>query len=89
MYIHIDTLLFAVVFQNFRNICLEIYEFDPAKKFSAPGFSWKAALKNVTRASIKQFEWIKDTSQFNEDFMKYYNEENDERYFLEVDVQCL
>ena len=35
------------------------------------------------------FEWIKDTSQFNEDFIKNYNEESDEGYFLEVDVQYL
>ena len=33
--------------------------------------------------------WIKDTSQFNEDFIKNYNEESDEGYFLEVDVQYL
>ena len=33
------------------------------------------------------FEWIKDTSQFNEDFIKNYNEESDEGYFLEGDVQ--
>ena len=32
---------------------------------------------------------MKDTSQFNEDFIKNYNEESDERYFLEVDVQYL
>ena len=32
-------------------------------------------------------EWIKDTSQFNEYFIKIYNEENDEGYFFEVDVQ--
>ena len=24
---------------------------------------------------VNNFEWIKDTSQFNEDFMKNYNEE--------------
>ena len=33
------------------------------------------------------FEWIKDTSKFNEDFIKNYNEESDEGYFLEVDAQ--
>ena len=33
------------------------------------------------------FEWIEDTSQFNEDFIKSYNEESDEGYFLEVDIQ--
>ena len=31
--------------------------------------------------------WIKDTSQFNEDFIKNYNQESDKGYFLEVDVQ--
>ena len=36
---------------------------------------------------INNFEWIEDTSQFNEDFIKKYNEESDEGYFLEVDVQ--
>ena len=35
------------------------------------------------------FEWIKDTYQFNEDFIKDYNEEGDEGFFLKVDVQYL
>ena len=35
------------------------------------------------------FEWIKDTSQFNEDFIKNYNEESDEGHFLEVDIQYI
>ena len=42
---------------------------------------------NVAKASSNNFEWIKDTSQFTEDFIKNYNEESDEGYFLEVDVQ--
>ena len=29
-------------------------------------------------------EWIEDTSKFNEGFIKNYNEESDEGYFLEV-----
>ena len=36
---------------------------------------------------VNNFEWIEDTSQFNEDFTKNYNEESDEGYFLKVDVQ--
>ena len=36
---------------------------------------------------VNKFEWIEDTSQFNENFMKNYNEESDKGYFLEVDVQ--
>ena len=38
---------------------------------------------------VKNFEWIKDTSQFNEDFIKNYNEESDEVHFLETDGQGL
>ena len=34
-----------------------------------------------------KFEQIEDTSQFNEDFIKNYNKDSDEGYFLEVDVQ--
>ena len=36
---------------------------------------------------VNNFEWIKDTSQFNKDFIKSYNQESDEEYFLEVDVK--
>ena len=38
------TLLLAGVFENFRNICLKIYELDPAKFLSAPGLVWQVAL---------------------------------------------
>ena len=35
------------------------------------------------------FEWVKDIFQFNKYFIKNYNEESNEGYFLEVDVQYL
>ena len=38
---------------------------------------------------VNNFEWIKDISQFNEDFIKNYNDESDEGYFLKVNVQYL
>ena len=38
---------------------------------------------------VNKFEWIKDTSQFNKDFIKSYYEECDEGYFLEIDFQYL
>ena len=38
---------------------------------------------------VNNFKWIEDTSQFNEDFVKNYNEESEKRYFLEVNVQYL
>ena len=37
---------------------------------------------------VNNFEWIEDTSQFNED-LQNYNEESDEVSFLEVAVQYL
>ena len=36
---------------------------------------------------VNNFELIEDTSQFNEYFIKNYNEEGDKGYFLEVDLQ--
>ena len=35
---------------------------------------------------VHNFEWIEDTSQFNEVFIKNYNEESDKGYCFEVDV---
>ena len=43
----------------------------------------------LQKLPVNNFEWIEDTSQFNEDFIKNYNEEKDEGYFIEVDVQYL
>ena len=42
-----DTLLLADVFENFRNMCLEIYELDPVYFVSAPGLVWQACLKRT------------------------------------------
>ena len=36
---------------------------------------------------VNNFEWIQDISQFNEDFIKSYNEESDKEYIFKVDVQ--
>ena len=41
----------------------------------------------LQKLPLNNFEWIRDTSQFNEDFIKNYNEESDKGYFLKVDVQ--
>ena len=46
-------------------------------------FVW---LANIIKASSNNFERIEETSQFNEDFIKNYNEESVEGFFLEVDV---
>ena len=38
---------------------------------------------------VNNFRWFKKTFQFSHDFIKNYNEESDEGYFLEVGVQYL
>ena len=36
---------------------------------------------------VNYFKWIEDISEFNKDFIKSYNDESDEEYFLEVGIQ--
>ena len=37
--------------------------------------------------SLGGFKWFEETCQFNEDFIKSYNEDADIGYFIEADVQ--
>ena len=37
---------------------------------------------------VNAFKWVVDISEFDEDFIKIYNEEIDEEQFLEVNIQC-
>ena len=39
-YLKRDTLLLADVLENFRKMCLEIYELDTVNSLSAPGLAW-------------------------------------------------
>ena len=152
LYVQTNTLFLSDVFDNLRNMYLEIYELDPVKFLSFPELSWQAVLKKTKvkldlltdiymllmvekvirggichtiyryakandkykkdydknkessylqywdisnlyewamsqKLPVNNFEWLKDTSQFNEDFIKNYNEKSDGRYFVEVDVQ--
>ena len=47
LYVQSDTLLFADVFGNFRNMCIKVYELDPAHFLSAPELAWQACLKKT------------------------------------------
>ena len=38
---------------------------------------------------VNNFQWIKDTSRFNEYFIKNFTEESDKGYFFEVGVQYI
>ena len=47
LYVQSDTLLLANVFENFRNMCIKVYELDPAHFLSAPGLEWQTSLKKT------------------------------------------
>ena len=47
MYVQSDTLLLADVFENFRNMCIKVYELDPAHFLYALGLAWQASLKKT------------------------------------------
>ena len=47
LYVQTDTLFLADIFENFRNMCLNIYELDPVYFVSAPGLAWQACLKKT------------------------------------------
>ena len=135
LYLKSDTLRLADVFGNFRKVCLEIYQLDPAKvelellteidvllmvekrtrgeichsinRYAKATNKYLKDYDKDTQSSclkywdvnnlygwamsqklpVDGFEWIQYILQFNENFIKSYSEENDERYFLEVDVQ--
>ena len=36
---------------------------------------------------VNDFNWLEDTSEINEEFIKNYDENNDKGYILEVDVK--
>ena len=45
LYVQSDTLFLADVFENFRNMCIKVYELDPAHFLYAPGLAWQACIK--------------------------------------------
>ena len=52
LYNRVDVLLLADVFENFRDICIKNYNFDPAHYYTSPGLAWDAALK-VTEVKLE------------------------------------
>ena len=47
LYVQSHTLLLADVFENFGNMCIKVYELDPAHFLSLPRLAWQACLKKT------------------------------------------
>ena len=60
LYVRSDILLLADIFENFRQLCLENYELDPAHFVSLPGLAWQACLKktNVELELLKDYDML-------------------------------
>ena len=41
---------------------------------------------DLLKLPVNGFKWVESTSQFNENFLKGYNEKSNERYLLGVDI---
>ena len=54
LYMEINLLFLADLFQNYRNFSLEYYGLDPAHFYTASGFAWEAALK-MTHVQLELF----------------------------------
>ena len=60
LYVQSDTLLLADVFENFRNMCIKVYELDPARFLSLPALAWQACLKktNVNLELLTDYDML-------------------------------
>ena len=65
-------------------------DYDKSKEFSCLKYWDVSNLYGwlmLQKLQVINFEQIEESSQFNEDFIKNYNEQNNEGRFLEFDVQ--
>jgi uncharacterized protein YeeX (DUF496 family) len=53
LYLYLDSLLLACVFENFREVAITNYRLDPCHYFSLAGYAWDAALL-ATRQKLEQ-----------------------------------
>ena len=47
LYLCMDVILLANVFEAFRKVCLDNYGLDPAHFYTSPGLAWRACLKKT------------------------------------------
>ena len=67
-YLLTNVLLLADVFENFRDVCFQHYDLDPAHNYTSPGLPWQAALQ-MTDVELDLLTDI-DQHLFNEEGIK-------------------
>ena len=92
LHIPSDTLSLAGVFENFRNLCLEIYELDSTKFLLASGFAWQAALTRYCILMVEKgirggicHSFYRYSKVINK-YMKNYDENKESSYLQYWDV---
>ena len=94
-YVQSDTLLLADVFENFRNMCLETYELDPARFLPAAGLVWQVALKkeqskiiflNNIDTLLMIEKGIRGYVKANNKYIKNYDKNKESSYLKHWDV---
>ena len=69
LHIKSNTLLLSDVFENFWNMCLDIYELAPLKFLAAPVLAWQAALKKG-QSKIRSSNWYRSVSNDRERYWR-------------------
>ena len=60
LYLNLDVLLLADIFENFRQTCILDYGLDPAHYYTLPGFTFNACLKFIEQ----EFDLFTDSEKF-------------------------
>ena len=99
LYVQGDTLLLADVFGNFRNMCIKLYEIDPANFLSASELAWQACLKKTeVKLELLMVEKgirggichaILRYAKANNKYMKDYNKDEEESFLQYDDANSL
>ena len=69
------------------NFCKKAKNCEIHESFSKKSSLYSWAMSQIL--PVNNFDWIKDTSQFNRDFTKNYNEEGEKDIFLKLMLNIL
>jgi len=68
LYLTVDCVLLACVFEKCRCMAIKTYELDPVHYFSAPGYAFDCALK-LTKVELELFTKVDDYISLKREFV--------------------